>query len=585
MGHDHMKSSSTWLICPQAVHAVYVPLILMMLTDLLIVPSYAQGPLPSFTEAPEQAMLQSLQGMASQHQQAPYRHQEAVSLGQPSRLPDQATSFPNQERTPAEQAPLSLNITLASQEGSMQYPDQAITSWQQATPSEGQPSALPNQAASPENAMDREQPKVAAMEEALGSGTEDGNEDGPARDLGGGAPGSQSPWGELDPSRPEADHSQGAPISPYAIVNFQAETRRDRRATLPQPPRIVELPEPAGEDAMHWTEDQIVGSDRGPPPIISFLTDADMAASNHSMATGDRNASRQASFRGGWVQPGAFSIENAAAIGYYLSVSDMAFCAGSGYVLQGVNAMFSIYSAATGARLSGPLGIMDLFKKPVDSKGRGMFDPRCIYDGYNKRFIVIAPRNADAKTVGNGYYSELLVGMSTTSDPRGNWYMYAVDTAYGNPPCSGSAPCWCDFPSLGQDRYGIWIGCNMWKAGGGGLGLKVFALGKQIMLNGGNVVPQQYYNLNPGTWWMQPATTQGTGGDNTNNGGTMYLVSTYGCCALSLYTITNTQLLSSNRGPSIPTAKIIGTQSLQSPPLIVLCGMASLHKLGCEKLP
>ncbi len=63
---------------------------------------------------------------------------------------------------------------------------------------------------------------------------------------------------------------------------------------------------------------------------------------------------------------------------------------------------------------------------------------------------------------------------------------------------------------LRERERDVWrrVGCNMWQAGGGFFGEKVFALGKQILINGGNVVPQQYYNLNPGSVWLQPATTQ-----------------------------------------------------------------------------
>eukprot|EP00884_Botryococcus_braunii_P016120 jgi/Botrbrau1/3191/Bobra.37_2s0021.1 len=85
-------------------------------------------------------------------------------------------------------------------------------------------------------------------------------------------------------------------------------------------------------------------------------------------------------------------------------------------------------------------------------------------------------------------------------------------------------------------------------------------------MSGGRVIPQGYYNLNPGNVWVQPATTQGDGGDNLNNGGTMYIVGPNGCCALTLWTITNTKLLNSGQAPSFPNGKVIGTQRLLDPP-------------------
>jgi hypothetical protein len=59
------------------------------------------------------------------------------------------------------------------------------------------------------------------------------------------------------------------------------------------------------------------------------------------------------------------------------------------------------------------------------------------------------------------------------------------------------------------------VGCNLLvpNANLDYIGQKVFAFGKQIVLNGGFVVPQQYYNLgppnyNPLTLYLMPAITQ-----------------------------------------------------------------------------
>eukprot|EP00884_Botryococcus_braunii_P012347 jgi/Botrbrau1/21112/Bobra.0061s0007.1 len=404
-----------------------------------------------------------------------------------------------------------------------------------------------------------------------------------APDEGSGGPGTEAGFGGADPRGPTVQHSQGSPVGPYAIVNFQEAALRQRASRVPKDPSLLEMPDDAqeGPPPLEWLPDQDVGSDRGPEPIITILSEGLFTVSNGSLPTRNSSATRQASVGGGWVKTGIINEENAKIYGYPgIGVSDMALCAGSGYVLQGVNAVFSVYSAATGNRLSGPVSILDLFKTPVNYKTKLMFDPRCIYDGYNKRFFVAALRSTPVTAPRTSpYFSDVLLGVSATSDPRGNWFMYTVDAAYGNPPCTQSAPCMCDYTTLGQDRYGIWVGCNLVKPNDitvtGYIGQKVFAFGKRILLNGGTVVPQQYFYLGPAnlggnlTLFLMPAITQGAGQDNTNNGGTMYFVGTYGCCTIELFTITNTQLLSSNGRPTIPPGRFIYTQNVADGPTTV----------------
>jgi hypothetical protein len=66
--------------------------------------------------------------------------------------------------------------------------------------------------------------------------------------------------------------------------------------------------------------------------------------------------------------------------------------------------------------------------------------------------------------------------------------------------------------------------------------------------------------------WSKGDPEQGAGGDNTNNGGTMYIVGPNGCCSLTLWTITNTQLLNNGQAPNFPAGRVIGVQQLNDPP-------------------
>lgn len=128
---------------------------------------------------------------------------------------------------------------------------------------------------------------------------------------------------------------------------------------------------------------------------------------------------------------------------------DMALAAGPSAVLQIVNSCVGIFSK-NGTMAPG-------FPKSLRAfLGLGSrafpFDPRALYDWVSNRYIVSAVRFNDAKGV-----SILFVAVSKSSDPTGGWYVYHFNMV-GQKILGYNEL--ADFPTLGQDRRGIYVSFN-----------------------------------------------------------------------------------------------------------------------------
>lgn len=84
------------------------------------------------------------------------------------------------------------------------------------------------------------------------------------------------------------------------------------------------------------------------------------------------------------------------------------------------------------------------------------FDPRVLYDPYRERWIVSSA--ADAPLFGGFFsFSSVLLAVSETSDPTGNWFLYRViaDEFFAT---------WADYPTIGFNKDWITISVNMFTA-------------------------------------------------------------------------------------------------------------------------
>lgn len=79
---------------------------------------------------------------------------------------------------------------------------------------------------------------------------------------------------------------------------------------------------------------------------------------------------------------------------------------------------------------------------------KGAFDPRVLYDHAANRWILTSC--ADSRTAS----SSILVGVSQTSDPTGNWNVYQIDA-------DPADVLWADYPSVGLNKNWIVVQVNM----------------------------------------------------------------------------------------------------------------------------
>ncbi|HRG81944.1 MAG TPA: T9SS type A sorting domain-containing protein [Chitinophagaceae bacterium] len=117
-----------------------------------------------------------------------------------------------------------------------------------------------------------------------------------------------------------------------------------------------------------------------------------------------------------------------------------------------VNNNYRILNKVTGAQLS--VVSIETFWNSLGVDGDNVFDPRVVYDPYNNRWIVAAVSN------GNDAASRVLLGISQTHDPQGNYNLYSFD------PDPGTAN-WADYPMLGFNKNWIAIGINMFPIAAG----------------------------------------------------------------------------------------------------------------------
>ncbi len=131
-------------------------------------------------------------------------------------------------------------------------------------------------------------------------------------------------------------------------------------------------------------------------------------------------------------------------------------------VFVNLNNNYKVLDKATGAQLS--LVSMPSFWSALGADATGAFDPRIMFDPYNNRWIVAAVSN------GSSANSRVLLAISQTWDPMGNYNLYAFDPDTG-------ATDWADFPMLGFNKNWVAIGVNNFTLAG------TFTVGKMFVID------------------------------------------------------------------------------------------------------
>ena len=121
---------------------------------------------------------------------------------------------------------------------------------------------------------------------------------------------------------------------------------------------------------------------------------------------------------------------------------DIRGAVGPNYVLETTNQQFNIYTK-TGT-LTSTLSITTFFQP---TGGSGYFDPHCVYDANNGRFVICMDGNYSNGDGG------IFVAVSQTSDPTGSWYVYSFDGI-------GNKTDFLDYPLLGFNNNWVVVTGN-----------------------------------------------------------------------------------------------------------------------------
>jgi Bacterial Ig domain len=134
------------------------------------------------------------------------------------------------------------------------------------------------------------------------------------------------------------------------------------------------------------------------------------------------------------------------------------------------------------------------------------FDPHVTYDAFNDRWIFTAAANDTAPD------SEILVAVSATSDPTGNWFLYSADVDAAN-------LVWADYDNLGCNKDWIAVTANLFRISNDSFdGVGLFIFDKTDLYTNGPGSFTMLESLNDNAFSMAPAITH----DNSLD--TLYLV-------------------------------------------------------------
>lgn len=159
------------------------------------------------------------------------------------------------------------------------------------------------------------------------------------------------------------------------------------------------------------------------------------------------------------------------------------------------------------------------------------FDPKCFYDHYAQRFVVVAP-----EVYTDTQEAWICIAVSDDDNPHGTWFKYRTDAVIS----AGATTYWWDYPGFGYDQQAYYVTGNLFglnAEGWGGVGFRVFD--KASMLGGGTA---QYATLRDGSAGSVQVAQHF--GDNL----TPYFVSLGSSSALRIHALrnalTNPQLIS-----------------------------------------
>jgi hypothetical protein len=248
----------------------------------------------------------------------------------------------------------------------------------------------------------------------------------------------------------------------------------------------------------------------------------------------------------------------------------------NGYVVEGVNNAFQVYTAAGVPLLPQVLSTNQVFGlPPALNRATGIFgvfptDIRVFYDQTINRWLVIQ-RAQDEDIFGNPLLtSHMYIAVSQTGDPTGIYNIYSMDTTNAkNPGC----PCISDFPQVGADQFGFYVSANEFSSAYSNfVDSSILAISKAA-LGAGASAPETVRILVPFNtgyeFAIQPASTPPGASYFVGNGGMEYFVSSQAeflpDSNLSVWALSNTGSLGTTNPNIVLTQAIVPALSYSTP--------------------
>ncbi len=198
--------------------------------------------------------------------------------------------------------------------------------------------------------------------------------------------------------------------------------------------------------------------------------------------------------------------------GIGLVPSDMAMAVGPTQIVQVVNGGYQVFSKS-GAALSIAIsdqafwnnsGIVDtgFGRTNPNNPPDLVFDPRVVYDSGSQRFFV------SEENFGDSTSNDILLGISRTSNPTDGFRAlgFVGDTGFTN----GFA----DFPTLGLDQNGVYIGTNNFDNSSSANSTSIFSLPKADLLLATPSIANgsEFVGLDPSVYGFVPNAVLDSGG-------------------------------------------------------------------------
>jgi hypothetical protein len=198
---------------------------------------------------------------------------------------------------------------------------------------------------------------------------------------------------------------------------------------------------------------------------------------------------------------------------------DQGLCVGNGDVVEVVNDVFNVYSAATGASLlpdntaanivagfprnvnhavdlNSFYGYPPAINRTTGVRGQFVTDPSCIFDTQTQRFFVLVLTLETVPTTGAfTHVNHLDLAVSQTSNPTGAWNIYRIDVTNDGTNTGGvnPGPYLGDYPHIGADANGIYLTTNAYPWNENGFsGAQIYALSKAQLAAGAANVNMQH---------------------------------------------------------------------------------------------